>query len=771
MADLYSPAADDALPPPSSDLHEVEGDRPLTTSPPPATAADDATPDKPATSYDGGADSGSIKNPPPASTSQPGQRNPPSPELLRQVDDVLSSQIGIATLLTRLKQSIGSTREFSLFLKKRASLEEDAAQGLRKLCRTTQENMRRPDHRAGSFAQAYDELVYVHERMADNGSHFSASLQVMYDDLSELAASTERSRKTWKTNGLAAEQKVADLEQAMRKSKVKYDSLADEYERVHSGESRQTGKVLSAFKNKSAAQHEEDLLRKVQAADQTYHGHVQTLQTEKAHLESTTRPEAIKALQDLIREIDAGLTLQMQKFAAFNEKLLLSNGLSISPIKTPGSDSHPIPRSLRHAVMSIDDESDLNYFVGTHQTKVPPRTGEVKYERNPVLNPPSYLNQSQPPGSPQAGAAPQMSGVSSPAVGPTSPASRNSTVNFGSFVPPGGGASLGPSGASPPSQDSSRPLGSSPHTRSVSQGNVQQQYMSPGSSAPPYSPGDISSSQGAPQLGALSFQSGGEGAASPPPPQGAVPFHPAHGRSASSHMAGLVSSTPSNMGGGGGGAPPNPVFGVHLDVIYERDQLAVPRVIHQCIQAVDLFGLGVEGIYRQSGSLAHIQKLKHMFDTDSGSSALDFRNPENFFHDVNSVTSLLKQYLRELPDPLLTSAQHDNFVAGAKKKTEKSNDADKCVEQDDDVMRRDSLHAIINNLPDPNYATLRALCLHLHRVMENAHINRMNSHNLAVIFGPTLMGTDPSKAISDAGWQIKAVDTILQGTYQIFDED
>lgn len=96
---------------------------------------------------------------------------------------------------------------------------------------------------------------------------------------------------------------------------------------------------------------------------------------------------------------------------------------------------------------------------------------------------------------------------------------------------------------------------------------------------------------------------------------------------------------------------------------------------------------------------------------------------------------------------------------------------DKLPEHDDDIVRRDSLHAIINNLPDPNYATLRALCLHLTRVVDGAHINRMNSHNLAVIFGPTLMGTDPSTAIADAGWQIKVIDTILQNTYQIFDED
>lgn len=57
-----------------------------------------------------------------------------------------------------------------------------------------------------------------------------------------------------------------------------------------------------------------------------------------------------------------------------------------------------------------------------------------------------------------------------------------------------------------------------------------------------------------------------------------------------------------------------PVFGIPLNRLYERDGLAVPLVVYQCVQAVDLFGLGVEGIYRQSGSMNHINKLKAMFD-------------------------------------------------------------------------------------------------------------------------------------------------------------
>jgi hypothetical protein len=175
---------------------------------------------------------------------------------------------------------------------------------------------------------------------------------------------------------------VADLEQTMRKSKTKYDSLAEEYDRARTGEIKQSGKVFNAFKNKSAAQQEEELQKKVQTADQLYHSHVQTLQTEKAQLQTSIRPDAIRALQELIREIDAGLGLQMQKFAAFNEKLLLSNGLIISPLKGPAADTQP--RSLRLAVASINNEKDLNEYVAAHHLKMPPNTGEVKYERHPV---------------------------------------------------------------------------------------------------------------------------------------------------------------------------------------------------------------------------------------------------------------------------------------------------------------------------------------------------------------------------------------------------
>lgn len=61
--------------------------------------------------------------------------------------------------------------------------------------------------------------------------------------------------------------------------------------------------------------------------------------------------------------------------------------------------------------------------------------------------------------------------------------------------------------------------------------------------------------------------------------------------------------------------PAKRVFGESLDELFRRDELPVPLVVSQCIQAIDLFGLQTEGIYRLSGNTVHINQLKEVFNT------------------------------------------------------------------------------------------------------------------------------------------------------------
>ena len=68
--------------------------------------------------------------------------------------------------------------------------------------------------------------------------------------------------------------------------------------------------------------------------------------------------------------------------ASFNERLLLNNGLCVSPMKT-ASDG-PQPRSLRELVHQIDNDRDLKTFIVASSTGVPPKRPEIRYERHPV---------------------------------------------------------------------------------------------------------------------------------------------------------------------------------------------------------------------------------------------------------------------------------------------------------------------------------------------------------------------------------------------------
>lgn len=218
----------------------------------------------------------------------------------------------------------------------------------------------------------------------------------MHEDLQELATDKERGRKQWKLTGLSAEKKLQDSEFALEKAKMKYASLAEDYDRARTGD-KQSGR-FGLKGPKSAAQVEEDLHRKVQTADSDCLSKVQAAQSMRRELVNTSRPQAVQAVQQLINECDSGLMLQMQKFgepsnrksnrarliypvATFNEKLLLSNGLCISPLKAQNTSQG---KSLRDVVSQIDNEQDLKNYVISFASKVIPRQSEPQYERHQV---------------------------------------------------------------------------------------------------------------------------------------------------------------------------------------------------------------------------------------------------------------------------------------------------------------------------------------------------------------------------------------------------
>ena len=95
-----------------------------------------------------------------------------------------------------------------------------------------------------------------------------------------------------------------------------------------------------------------------------------------------------------------------------------------------------------------------------------------------------------------------------------------------------------------------------------------------------------------------------------------------------------------------------------------RENASLPLIVAQCVIAVDQFGINTEGIYRVSGSASTLGKLKQLFDFEPDH--IDFRTPAGFFGDIHAVAGILKQYLRELPDPLLTRGYYTDFIRVAR---------------------------------------------------------------------------------------------------------
>uniref|UniRef100_A0A8C1S3G0 Rho GTPase activating protein 27 n=1 Tax=Cyprinus carpio TaxID=7962 RepID=A0A8C1S3G0_CYPCA len=142
----------------------------------------------------------------------------------------------------------------------------------------------------------------------------------------------------------------------------------------------------------------------------------------------------------------------------------------------------------------------------------------------------------------------------------------------------------------------------------------------------------------------------------------------------------------------------------------EADQKKVPDFCCGCSPS----GLGIDGLYRVSGNLAVIQKLRFKADHED----LDL---EEGNWDIHVITGALKLFFRELQEPLFPYSLFNDFISGIK-------------------MHPDAhMRSLVRSLPPPNRDTMEALFSHLRKVIQHGDENRMSVQNVAIVFGPTLL--------------------------------
>lgn len=173
----------------------------------------------------------------------------------------------------------------------------------------------------------------------------------------------------------------------------------------------------------------------------------------------------------------------------------------------------------------------------------------------------------------------------------------------------------------------------------------------------------------------------------------------------------------------------------------------MPLLVDVCTNIVETKGLGIVGIYRIPGNKAAISELSEQVNKSDFS--WDRCNTDVRWEDVNVVSSLLKQYIRNLPDALLPCSFYINFIEADKKTG---------------LERIKELKELLNTLPRYSYETLKHLIRHLSRVSKNCEVNLMEPKNLAIIFGPSIIRTPNDTleiAVKDMKHQCRIVELLV----------
>lgn len=162
------------------------------------------------------------------------------------------------------------------------------------------------------------------------------------------------------------------------------------------------------------------------------------------------------------------------------------------------------------------------------------------------------------------------------------------------------------------------------------------------------------------------------------------------------------------------------VFGVRIGALTKREASDMPTIIRMCATEVEKRGISELGIYRISGSIADINRLKKAFETGHRSVT---KLVESM--DIHAVAGLLKLYLRELPEPLFTHSLYDKFTSGLTLSEAES--------------KRKYMMSLLKSMPEPNRTTIIFLFNHLKKIASNETQNKMSLHNISTVFGPTLL--------------------------------
>lgn len=626
------------------------------------------------------------------------------------------SDIATNTLLTKFKTSIIICEEFSKIIKRKYSLESNYNDEFIK----SSKNYFTGQDGNSSFSATLnacikDVLKYDNKLIQVKQSYIKALVK-MYDELSALLLTMTKLRKQTKEKIKKLEKDVSDSIHQAEKAKNKYDSLCQDYTKLKKGDPTKT--KLTIRGSKTLPEQEEDLRKKIDMADLDYKQKVDLSTTLRNKFLSIERPQIVKNLKDMILEMDVALSIQIQKYAIWNENYFLNSGIVICPL-------NDMEKSMKTTTNSINVEYDLYNYLNKYvlnknkSSMVNKNLIPVQYKKSP------YIGGSKNTPNTSAGSA-----ISNPVSGSfvyNSGVGGIPDTNSITATPSNNNFSIAPMKNTNPfvkkHQQSSQMQ--SPNLNSFHQGNATSNSEAETINNP--RGGSVNSYKTLDPVGSPSI-----------PQQSATPAPP------SSIIESIVhteadSKNAANMNGENGElAASFKTFGISLSqlILLEQDSL-LPKFVKQCIHVIDKYGLDIEGIYRKSSNVLELQKYIKLINQDPSNYALLLppRSSENG-HGVEEhvilVSNLLKHFFKNLPVKFISSSFLSEFQTYI---------AIPSNSESNIVMKRNYMHGIVYKLKDEQYWVLRALLFHFKRILDNSNVNRMSLKAMCIIWGPILISS------------------------------
>lgn len=629
------------------------------------------------------------------------------------------SDIATNTLLTKFKTSIIICEEFSKIIKRKYSLESNYNDEFIK----SSKNYFTGQDGNSSFSATLnacikDVLKYDNKLIQVKQSYIKALVK-MYDELSALLLTMTKLRKQTKEKIKKLEKDVSDSIHQAEKAKNKYGSLCQDYTKLKKADPTKT--KLTIRGSKTLPEQEEDLRKKIDMADLDYKQKVDLSTTLRNKFLSIERPQIVKNLKDMILEMDVALSIQIQKYAIWNENYFLNSGIVICPL-------NDMEKSMKTTTNSINVEYDLYNYLNKYvlnknkSNMVNKNLVPVQYKKSP------YIGGSSSTPSTSAG-----SGISNPVSG---------SFVYNSGV--GGGMPDTNSIKTTPSNNnfSITPMKNSNPFVKKHQQQQSMTMMSPNPNAYHQSNTTANSDTDSitnPHGGSVNSYKTLDPVGSPSiPQQSATPAPPSSIIESIVHTECDAKNANNFDDENDGLAASFKTFGISLSqlILLEQDSL-LPKFVKQCIYVIDKYGLNIEGIYRKSSNVLELQKYIKLIDQDPSNYALlvpprSTDNGHGVEEHVILVSNLLKHFFKNLPVKFISNSFLNEFQTYI---------AIPSNSESNITMKRNYMHGIVYKLKDEQYWVLRALLFHFKRILDNSNVNRMSLKAMCIIWGPILISS------------------------------